>query len=121
MKSSITRKTVNDLVAKINFTQLVNQKMAEHNTNAMSLSLDIGHNRGYMYRQLQHNDQFASLIVILSHHLQTNLFEPYINLLPDEIRGTQREKDLQAEITTLKQQIADLTKERDIYKSIAMK
>ena len=44
-----------------------------------------------------------------------------MNLLPESIRITQKEKDLQAQIAALQQQTEALAKERDIYKAIVMK
>lgn len=121
MNNGISHKKAQELVGQLQFSPLVYKKMAEHNTSPMKLSLDIGQNRGYLYRQLKYNNQSAAILLALSAHLQTNLFEPYVKLLPEELQTTQREKDLQAQINTLQQQIAELTKERDIYKTIAMK
>ncbi len=121
MKNGIKHKKVHELISQANFSSLVYEKMAAQNTTPMNLSEDIGQNRNYLYRQLTHNNQAASLILTLSQHLQTNLFDVFINLLPEELRSTEREKELQVQLAALQQQIAELTKERDIYKSIAMK
>lgn len=121
MKNDIKHAKAQELVSNINFVSLVYQKIADHHTTAMRLSKDMGQNSNYLYRLLTHNNQSAALILALSQHLKTNLFEPYVNLLPEDLRVTQREKELQGQIVALQQQIADLTKERDIYKSIAMK
>ncbi len=124
MMSDLQHKKAQDLIKSINFPGIVARKMAEHNTSPMQLSKDIGQNRNYLYQQLSHSNQSASIILTLSEHLQTNLFGPYINLLSDALRTTaitQHEKDLEAQVATLQQQLADITKERDIYKSIAMK
>lgn len=121
MQNGISHKKAQELVEQLNFSALVYNKMTAHNTSPMELSIDLGQHRGYLYRQLKYNNQSAAIILALSEHLQTNLFEPYVKLLSEELQITQREKDLQAHITTLQQQIAELTKERDIYKTIAMK
>jgi hypothetical protein len=121
MKNGIKHVKVQELVSNMKFNALVYQKIAEHRTTAMNLSEDLGQSRNYLYRQLAHNNQSAALLLALSQHLKTNLFEPYINLLPEELRTTQREKELQRQMAALEQQITDLIKERDIYKSIALK
>ncbi|MEP6467577.1 MAG: hypothetical protein ABJB05_14805 [Parafilimonas sp.] len=121
MKNALPHGKITQLLQQINFAAILESKMQQQNISPKRLSEDIGHSKSYLYRQMEHNNQTASLLMVLSTHLQCNLFEPYINLLPEEVRITQREKDLQAEINSLHKQIEDITKERDIYKSIAMK
>jgi hypothetical protein len=124
MTNSITHKKAQELIRQVNLQALIYKKMAEHNLSPMELSKMMGQNRNYLYQQLSHSNQSVSVILTLSEHLQTNLFEPYVNLLSEPLRMqniTQREKELDAQAAQLQQQLADITKERDIYKSIAMK
>lgn len=112
---------MNEMLKQVNFPLVIRIKMKDKEKRFAKLSLQIGRSPSYLDKQLKQTDQPASLLILLSNHLQTNLFEPFMNLLPDDIRITQKEKTLQAEIAALQKQIEDLTKERDIYKGIVMK
>jgi len=71
-------------------------------------------------RQIENADHQVSLLIAVSIALHTNLLEPFVNVLPEELRIIQREKDLNNQIDDLKKQKDDTIKERDIYKNILM-
>ncbi|MFP5041965.1 hypothetical protein [Parasediminibacterium sp. JCM 36343] len=64
------------------------------------------------------------MTLITNLHIHTrwlgrNLFEPPQTLLPENISPTTAEKNLQAQIATLQQQLADLQKENALLKEIS--
>ena len=124
MINSITHKKAHELISQVNFPEIIYKKWLKITLRRWCLVKVIGQNRNYLYQQLSHSNQSASVILTLSEHLQTNLFEPYVNLLSEPLSTrsiTRREKNLEAQVTALLQQLAEVTKERDIYKTIAMK
>jgi len=85
------------------------------NTSLRKLSLQMGKSENYLLQNLRSNDIRPSVLIELSGWLQTNLFEYYLRLLPQNLRPTQRETELQKEIDTLKKEIETLKAERDKY------
>ena len=113
-------KNIKQLLKTLRFPQMLKAKITEKRFSLSSLSEYLGKHHTYFQRSVNNYDHQVSLIIALSIALHTNMFEPFINLLPEELRITQREKELQAQITDLEKQLAELGKERDIYKSIVL-
>lgn len=81
----------------------------------------MGNDGSFLSRALKRKDHHISLLIALSIHLQTNLLENYFQLMPENIRVTGREKELQQQLVDLKKQVADLEKERDWLKEVVSK
>lgn len=120
MPERLTHSKTGEMLKMVDLTALVSAKTAENKTNMLKLAKAMGRNESYLYTKLKNKDQPVSVLLLLSYHLQSNLFEPYMKLLPENVSITQKEKDLQAQIADLQKQLADLAKERDIYKNILM-
>ena len=108
-------------VAHINVPLLVKHYMEEHKLSHQHLSKLMGKHKNYITQQVNRKNTSLALLHALSVHLQTNLFEPFQNLLPENLRTTKREQQLQQQIDTLNKQLADVSKERDLLKEIVMK
>ncbi len=105
----------------LNLPLTVRTRVKEMNTNLRQLSINMGRSVNYLHKQLHNNDQPISVLILLSLHLQTNLFEPYLTLLPASISATAKERELQNQVIALQAELQDVKKERDIYKAVVMK
>lgn len=110
-----------DKITAINIPLLVTHHVNENKQTLAKLSRIISKPNGFISQQLERKNPSLPLLYALSIHLQTNLFEPLNNLLPEHIRPTRQEKALQQQLTILQQQYDDLKKERDLLKEIVMK
>ena len=108
-------------LAEIDLPKTILYAVKSRQQNLQKLSRLMGQDDDFARKQLHRKHVSLPLLYALSVHLKMNLFEPYLNLLPEGVRSTGREATLQAEIEDLKKQLADLTKERDIYKGILVK
>lgn len=106
-------------IEQLNFPALVKYYLKEHKQTLRFLSLAMGEDHNYIYRQLKSKRPDPALIYALSIHLTTNLFEPFLNLLPENISPTTKEKQLQQQVTDLQRQLSDVTRERDLLERIA--
>ena len=91
-------------------------------TNFSNLSKKLGKHTDYVRYHLSSRNLPPALLVALSQLLETNLFEPYIYLLPEHLRGTHGERKLkkqleqkQSELTALQQELERVKAERDKY------
>ncbi|HRH59484.1 MAG TPA: hypothetical protein PL045_02890 [Chitinophagaceae bacterium] len=121
MSLFISIRKVKEMLVEMNFPLYIKAELKRTGFKKHKLSAQLGRDGSYLQRQLKNPDQPASLLLLLSQHLNTNLFEPFINLLPDHIRPTRKEKQLQQQIEDLQKQVADIAKERDLLKEIVMK
>lgn len=72
-------------------------------------------NRNYLQQILSRGHVKASTLLELSDVLHVNLFEYYLDQLPESKRITQREKMLKEKITTLEKELEQVKAERDKY------
>jgi len=121
MSALINHHNVKPLLQQINLPLYFSTAQEDRKLNAGQLSKYIGRSKNYLYKQLQNPDQPISILLMLSIHLQQNFFDPVLGLLPENIRPTNTEKALQQQIAALQKELEDVKKERDIYKTIAMK
>jgi hypothetical protein len=57
----------------------------------------------------------------MSIELEYNLFELFLGILPEHIRATRKEKQLQEEIANLKKELENITAQRDLLIKVATK
>lgn len=108
-------------IEEVDIDTYVRHLVNESSFSLRELSLLINKDASFINKQLKRKKASLPLLYALSLHLKANMFEPFQNLLPANLQSTQREAALQAEIDNLKTQLADMTKERDIYMSVALK
>jgi hypothetical protein len=108
-------------IGEIEVDKYVRYLMVEHKQSMQKLSVLMGKEEGFIKKQIKRKHISLPLLYALTIHLKVNMFEPFINLLPDNLRATQRETALQNEIAALQQQLADVSKERDLLEKIVMK
>lgn len=116
--------SLQDAKAKINalnFPALVKYQLKEHKQTQRHLSLSLNKEHNYLNRKIKTSKPDPVIILALSMHLGVNLFEPFQNLLPENIRATQKEKELQQQIADLQKQLADITRERDLLERVVMR
>ena len=79
------------------------------------LSLMMHRNENYLQQILSRGDVKASVLLTLTDILHVNLFEYYLDMLPEHKRITQREKMMKEKITTLEKELEQVKAERDKY------
>ena len=121
MSTGITIKEAEKRIDEVNLPAIIKQKVNESNKNMTKLSKLLGRELSYMAQQLERKNVNVPLLYALSNHLNVNLFEPFLNLLPEDVRVTQKEKELQQQIADLQKQLDDTKRERDLLKEILMK
>ena len=57
-------------------------------------------------------------MIALSLKLRKNFFELYTRHLPDDIRETQRERDLKKQVTDLEAELTGVKRERDLLMEV---
>lgn len=83
MPERLTHSKANEILKTVDLPALISARTAENKTNMVKLAKAIGRSESYLYTKLKNADQPASLLLLLSNHLQCNVFEPYVNLLPE--------------------------------------
>lgn len=121
MSSIFSYNDAEQKIREISFKNLVKHQANEKRIGLNQLGRMMGKDNNFITVQLSRKNIDLPLLYALSLHLSTNLFEPFQNLLPENIRPTQQEKARQQEIEDLQKQINDLTKERDLLKEIVMR
>lgn len=84
-------------------------------TSLRKLSVKMKRNPNYLQQILARGDVKASVLLSLSDILHVNLFEYYLDQLPESKRTTQREKLMQEKITQLQKELEQVKAERDKY------
>ena len=84
-------------------------------TSLRKLSLKMQRNENYLQQILAKGHVKASTLLELSDVLHVNLFEYYLDQLPESKRITQREKMMKEKITTLEKELEQVKAERDKY------
>lgn len=121
MSNLFSIKDAEKKIAEVSIPAMATHHIKEHKQGFNKLSRLLGKPPGYIAQQLKRKNPSLPLLYALSVHLQTNFFEPFCNLLPENIRPTRQEKALQQQLTDLQKQYDDLKKERDLLKEIVMK
>jgi hypothetical protein len=84
-------------------------------TSLNSISRKLRRHETFLHQNLRNRDARPSVLIALSDFLSVNLFEYYLELLPEHVRPTAREKQLQKEIDELKKELKRVGEERDRY------
>jgi transcriptional regulator with XRE-family HTH domain len=84
-------------------------------TSLRSISRKLKKNPQYLHQNLHSRNPRPSVLLALSDFLGVNLFEYYLELLPEQVRPTTREKELQKQIDDLKNELKRVEEERDKY------
>ena len=121
MDSTATLKDAEEKLKALNLAAIVMKTAETKNLNFAKLSKLMHKSDSFVSARLGRKKLSMPILFALSQHLQTNLFEPYTNLLPEAVRATAHEKQLQLQITDLQKQLDDMRKERDLLKEIVMK
>lgn len=117
-KATLGKKHMTEKAKVLSIKLLVRILAHKKETNLRRLSLGLGFTGSHLSKILKNPDQYISLIMALSVHLQTNLLEEYIKQLPVHIQETKKEKQLKIQIEELQKQLADMAKERDWLKEV---
>lgn len=120
-KGAITKFQAMKDVKFINLKALVQVAMKERNTSFRQLSARMNQSPSYMAKEMVKKDHSIGLLLTLSRQLNVNLIEPYLVLLPTDIRGVKNEKILMEQISSLEKKLMDVKKERDWLKEVVMK
>ena len=121
MSSSFSLAASEKKIKEASFETVVKYYSKEQGKSLNQLSRLLGKEPNYISQRFQSPIISLPLVYGLSIHLQTNLIELFQNLLPENIRPSQKEKELQLQIEALQQQLADVKKERDLLEKIVMK
>jgi len=108
-------------IQESSFATVVKYYSKERGKSLNQLSRLLGKEPNYVSQKLQSKTISLPLVYGLSIHLQVNLIELFQNLLPENIRPTHKENELQLQIEDLQQQLAEVKKERDLLEKIVMK
>ena len=84
-------------------------------TSLNAISRKLKKSSNYLHSNLRTRDVRPSVLLALSDFLGENLFEYYLELLPEHVRPTAREKELLKEIEALKKELKRVGEERDKY------
>lgn len=118
MKGALTKKHIAEQARRINLPLVVKVKARQNETSIHHLSLIMGNDGNFLSRTLRRKDHHISLLIALSLHLQTNLLEQYFQLLPENLRATKTEKQLQLQMDEMEKQLMEVIKERDWLKQV---
>ncbi len=121
MSLAFSYKDAEQKLAEIDLNKTVRYVVKSKQQNLQKLSRLLGQEEDFARKQLRRKSVSLPLLYALSVHLKVNLFEPFLNLLPEGVRSTGREAALQEEIEALKKQLAEVMKERDMLEKIVMK
>ena len=108
-------------ISEVDVNRNVRHAIASRQFSMQQLSELMGKPGTFIKNNLAGKRISLPLLYALSVHLKQNLFEPFLTILPEPLRATQRETALQEEIASLQKQLAEMTKERDIYKEVALR
>jgi hypothetical protein len=104
-----TKKDLPDIAA-------IGRNWAKHKgTSLRSISRKLKKNPDFLRQSLSTRDARPSVLLALSDFLGENLFEYYLELLPEHVRPTAREKELQRKIEVLEKELKRVGEERDRY------
>lgn len=112
-------KIIESKIEQLNFPEFIQYRMEDKKTNMKSLEKKLGKPRGFLQRAFKKYDTTVSILVTMSIEMQYNLFEPFLGLLPEHIRQTRKEKQLQEENANLKKELESITAQRDLLVKVA--
>lgn len=121
MSLAYSLKDAENKINEWNLPLAVKNQLRGSQWSLRELSTTIGMHENFLSQQINRKNISLPLLFILSVYLRKNMFEPVLQLLPEHVRGTAREAELEAGIARLNAELADVKKERDIYKEIALK
>lgn len=96
-------------------------KIKKSDLSLRKLSLMMGMSDTYLQQKIKTGDFKGAELVMLGNYLDTNPFEPYLQLLNSLARTTATERLQAQRIAELELQITTLTQERDWLKEVVMK
>ena len=108
-------------IREIDLYKTVLHTLKSQRQTVRKISALIGKDESFVRRQLHGKNVSLPLLYVLTVHLKVNLFEPFLNQLPDNLQSTEREAALQRENEALQKQLAEVQKERDLLERIVMK
>ncbi len=120
-KGLLTKKHITEKAKQVNLPLLVRIQVNVRETNVRQLSLLMGGGPSFLSRAIKRKDHHISLLIALSIHLDKNLLEYYLPLLPITIRATKRETELLQQLAELQKQLEAVTKERDMFRDAVLR
>jgi hypothetical protein len=108
-------------VEQLNFPENIQYRIRDRKKNTFQLEKRMGKGKGYFQRIFKKLNPEVSILVTMSIELEYNLFEMFLGILPEHIRATRKEKQLQEEIANLKKELENITAQRDLLIKIATK
>lgn len=114
-------RTVKDAVLAINnipIKEIIQTNARIKGFNLAKLSGMMGMSKSYLSLHFLTLEVNISTLLAASYHLDLNLVEPYMNLLPEQTIGTVREQKLIKEMEELKKQLEDKDRQIEILKEV---
>ncbi len=106
------------LMEQLNFGAAIKHYASVRRISLFKLNSLIGKSDNFIGRKIKNGQIDVPLLYCLSLHLQVNLFEPLLNAMPDNVRKTDVEKQLEAEKKALEQENEILKRENELMKAI---
>jgi hypothetical protein len=119
MAAFFSLEVIESQIEKLNIPEYIKFRIKKADTNISKLETTLNTKSGFLNRVLKRKDPVVSILVTLSMQLQYNLLEPILELLPEHIRQTRKEKQLQEEIDNLKKELEIMTAQRDLLVKVA--
>jgi hypothetical protein len=119
MAAFFSLEVIESQIEKLNIPEYIKFRIKKADTNISKLETTLNTKPGFLNRVLKRKDPVVSILVTLSMQLQYNLLEPILELLPEHIRQTRKEKQLQEEIDNLKKELEIMTAQRDLLVKVA--
>lgn len=108
-------------LVRITYTSFLKLKIKEAKTNINRLALETHTPRQTFYKQVMDTDPPLSVVLLFSNLLRVNLFEYFLQLMPEDIQPTRKEKELQAKYDALLKEHEIVKRERDLMERILTK
>ena len=121
LKGLLTKKHIAENAKQVNLPLLVRMQTTVRETNVRQLSLLMGGGPAFLSRALKRKDHHISLLIAMSIHLQKNLLDPYLQLLPPQLRATQRERELLQQVDDMEKQLLQLIEERNMFRDAVLR
>ncbi len=105
-----TIKEAAEAVSKIDAKGIIQAQARQRGLNLSRLSAVMGMSDNFLVNHFKRDEVTISMLLAASNHLQFNLLEAYMALLPEPIAGTAREARIVQENNDLKKQLEEKDK-----------
>lgn len=118
LKGLLTKKHITEQAQQVSLLLRVKIEANRNEVSINKLGERMGMHPNWLMRALKRKDHHISLLIALSKHLNHNFLDPYLLLLPQNIRPTKRERELLQQIDDMEKQLLQLIQERDWLKEV---